>query len=92
MSDTINEKELVEYIAGRTKADVKQIQLVLKHGQICINNAQADAKGEVEIDGDDLVDYVVSRRDVTLDEMTVEQILELEMDYLMEKGLAGYVD
>ncbi|MDF2960764.1 MAG: hypothetical protein K0S39_2499 [Paenibacillus sp.] len=92
MSEQINEQELVQYIAERTKADAPSILLVLKHAQSFINNAKEDAKGEVDIDSDELVDYVLSRKDVKLDELTVETILDLEMDYLTEKGLAGYVD
>lgn len=92
MTEKLNEQELVQYIAGRTKVDDKNIMLVLKHEQVFINNAQEDAKGEVDIDSDDLVDYVLSRSDVKLDELTVETILDAEMDYLMDKGIAGYVD
>ncbi|MCR8634786.1 hypothetical protein [Paenibacillus radicis (ex Xue et al. 2023)] len=92
MSEQINEQELVQYIASRTNVEAKSILLVLKHEESFINNAKADAKGEVDIDSDELVDYVVSRSDVKLDELTVELILDAEMDYLMEKGLAGYID
>ncbi|KGE20219.1 hypothetical protein [Paenibacillus wynnii] len=92
MSDKVNEQELVTVISDKTKVDPKLILLVLKHEQTFINNAKADAKGEVDIDNDDLVDYVTSQRDVKLDELTVETILDAEMDYLMDKGLAGYVD
>lgn len=92
MSDNINEQELVAALSAKTKVDPRSIRLVLKHEQEFINNAKANAKGEVDIDSDDLVDYVVSRRDVKLDELTVETILEAEMDYLMDKGLAGYID
>jgi hypothetical protein len=38
------------------------------------------------------VDYILGRRDIHLDEPTVEAILDAEMDYLMEKGVAGYID
>ncbi|PZE21697.1 hypothetical protein [Paenibacillus xerothermodurans] len=92
MSGKVNEQELVDYIVSRTNADPESIQLVLKHAESFINNATADAKGEVDIDSDELVDYVLARPDVKLDELTVETILESEMDYLMEKGLAGYID
>lgn len=92
MQEKINEKEMIAYIAGETGADPKAIALVLKHEQTFIGNAKPGAKGEVDIDSDDLVDYVMSRRDVKLDEITVEDILEAEMDYLMDKGLAGYLD
>ncbi|MGG6313808.1 hypothetical protein [Paenibacillus macerans] len=92
MSDQVNEQELVQYIAGKSKADPESIRLVLKHEADFINRAQQGAKDEVEIDGDELVDYVLGRNDVKLDELTVETILDLEMDYYMEKGLAGYVD
>jgi hypothetical protein len=92
MSEKINEQELVQYIADITKVDPESIKLVLKHEQVYINNAQEDAKGEVDIDSDDLVDYVLSRPDVKLDELKVETILDAEMDYLMDKGVAGYID
>lgn len=92
MSDIINEQELVQYIAGRIKTSVENIRLVLKYETDFIDQAHQKAKDEVDIDGDELVDYVLSRRDVKLDELTVETILDLEMDYLTEKGLAGYAD
>ncbi|AIQ49901.1 hypothetical protein R70723_31500 [Paenibacillus sp. FSL R7-0273] len=92
MSDKVNEQELLEVLAAKTKVDPKLIKLVLKHEQTFINNAKADSKGEVDIDNDDLVDYVTAQRDVKLDELTVETILDAEMDYLMDKGLAGYID
>lgn len=92
MSDKLNEQELVTVLSAKTKVDPKLIRLVLKHEHTFINNAKANAKGEVDIDNDDLVDYVVAQRDVKLDEITVETILDAEMDYLMDKGLAGYID
>ncbi|MFD1177558.1 hypothetical protein ACFQ3W_14790 [Paenibacillus puldeungensis] len=92
MSDQVNEQELVEYIASRSKASPEHIRLVLGHEADFINNAHKGAKDEVDIDSDELVDYVLSRHDLKLDELTVESILDLEMDYLMEKGLAGYLD
>ncbi|AIQ55338.1 hypothetical protein [Paenibacillus sp. FSL R7-0331] len=92
MSDKVNEQELLEVLAAKTKVDPKLIKLVLKHEQTFINNAKADSKGEIDIDNDDLVDYVTGQRDVKLDELTVETILDAEMDYLMDKGLAGYID
>lgn len=92
MSNQVNEQELVKVLSAKTKVDPKLIGLVLKHEQTFINNAKANAKGEVDIDNDDLVDYVVAQRDVKLDELTVETILDAEMDYLMDKGLAGYID
>ncbi|MGN7762286.1 hypothetical protein [Paenibacillus sp. 22594] len=92
MSDQVNERELLEVLAAETKVDPKLIELVLKHEQTFINKAKANAKGEVDIDNDDLVDYIVAQRDVKLDELTVESILDAEMDYLMDKGLAGYID
>ncbi|ASA24674.1 hypothetical protein [Paenibacillus donghaensis] len=92
MSDKVNEKEMVEVISTQTKVEAESIRLVLKHEQAFINKAQANAEGEVDIDNDELVDYVIAQRDVKLDELTVETILDAEMDYLMDKGLAGYVD
>ncbi|MCA0757750.1 hypothetical protein KP806_22045 [Paenibacillus sp. N4] len=92
MSEQINERELIAYIADETDADEKLIKLVLKHEQAFINNAKEDKNGEVDIDGDELVDYILSRPDVKSNELAVESILEAEMDYLMDKGLAGYID
>nr|WP_155604935.1 MULTISPECIES: hypothetical protein [Paenibacillus] len=83
---------MVQFIADRSKSSLDSIRLVLKHEADFINQAQQNADGEVEIDGDELVDYVLSRSDVKLDELTVETILDLEMDYLTEHGLAGYID
>ncbi|WP_236413402.1 MULTISPECIES: hypothetical protein [unclassified Paenibacillus] len=91
-SNAINEQEMMQYIADKTKAGQADIALVLKHEQEYINRAHQNAKGDVDIDGDDLADYIVGRKDVKLDELTVESILDAEMDYLIEKGHAGYVD
>lgn len=92
MSEQVNQQELIQYIARESKLDPKRIAVVLKHAETFINNAKANTKGEVDIDNDDLVDYVCSRKDVSLNELEVETVLDLEMDYLMDKGLAGYVD
>lgn len=92
MSEQLNEKELTAYIAGRAKLDQKAIERVLRYEQEYIGKAKEDENGEVDIDIDDLVDYILSKRDVGLHEPQVEEILELEMDYLTEKGLAGYID
>ena len=89
MSKPVIEQELVQYIATKTKVEPNKIIQVLQHGQVFLSNAKANAQGEVEIDSDDLVDYVLARPDVKLDELTVETILDLEMDYLMDKGEAG---
>lgn len=92
-ANAINEQEMMQYIADKTKASQANIALVLKHEQAYINKAHENAKGnDVDIDGDDLADYILSRKDVKLDELTVESILDAEMDYLMDKGHAGYVD
>lgn len=91
--NAINEQEMMQYIADKTKASQENIALVLKHEQAYINKAHENSKGnDVDIDGDDLADYILSRKDVKLDELTVESILDAEMDYLMDKGHAGYVD
>ena len=69
----LNEQELIVFIAGETNVDAKSIELVLKLEQKFIDNAQEDAKGEVEIDSDELVDYILKQQNVKLDEMTVEK-------------------
>jgi hypothetical protein len=91
-SAVLNEEELVAYLASQTNVDPASIASILKHEQAFINSAKEDAQGNVDIDSDDLVDYIMSRRDVKLDELTVETILDLEMDYLMDKGLAGNIE
>lgn len=92
MSEQVNVKELIAYIAERTKIEQKDIELVLRYEQTYIGKAKADVKGEVDIDIDDLTDFILSKRDVSLEEPQVEDILEREMDYFMERGLAGYID
>jgi polyribonucleotide nucleotidyltransferase len=92
MSEKVNELDLVRFIAEQTDIDSNSIRLVLKHEQDFINNAQADVNGDVEIDGDELVDYILSRSDADLDEITIETILDTEMDFLMDRGYAGYED
>ncbi|WP_168120587.1 hypothetical protein [Paenibacillus sp. HB172176] len=88
----VNKRELIAYISGETEVEGKQVELVLKHEEDFINNAKGNAKGEVDIDSDELVDYIMGRSNVKLNEIQVEDILESEMDYLMKKGLAGYLD
>lgn len=88
----LNEQELIAFIAGETNVDAKSVELVLKLEQKFIDSTQADAKGEVEIDSDELVDYILKQQNVKLDEMTVESILETEMDFLLDKGIVGYID
>lgn len=90
MSAPVKQQELVKYIADKTKIDTNAILLVLKHEQAFIDKAKPDAKGNVNIDSDDIVDYVLSRRDVKLDELKVEMIMDAEMDFMMKKGKASY--
>ncbi|MBO2945322.1 hypothetical protein JJQ72_15200 [Paenibacillus sp. F411] len=92
MEQSLNKQELEQFIASRTGAAVGDIRLVLKHEEAYLQKAHQGAKGEVDIDSDDLVDYVLEQRDVSLSELVVEQILDSEMDYLVSKGLAGYLD
>ena len=92
MSKELNEQELIQFIVEKSKADPKQIQLVLKYEKAYILKAEQSAKGEVDIDSDDLIDHILSRPDVKLTELAVDTILEAEMAYLMKHGLAGYMD
>ncbi|MHA7965435.1 hypothetical protein ACX93W_14975 [Paenibacillus sp. CAU 1782] len=92
MSEALNEQELVAYIVEQTKAKPEHVRLVLKHEAAYINTAHKSGQKEVDIDFDDLVDYILGRKDVTVSELIVEEILEAEMDYLLDKGLAGYED
>lgn len=92
MTEQLNEQELLQFIVDKTNADPKQIQLVLKYEKDFIVKAEENAKGEVDIDSDELIDHILSRPDVKLTELAVDTILEAEMDYLMKKGFAGYID
>ncbi|TXK84146.1 hypothetical protein [Paenibacillus sp. N3.4] len=92
MSATLNEQELLSFIADHTKLDPKQIALVLKHEEAFIKKAEENTKGEVDIDSDELIDYILGRPDVKLTELDVDNILEAEMSYLMKNGFAGYAD
>ncbi|WNR43327.1 hypothetical protein [Paenibacillus roseipurpureus] len=92
MTASLNEKELVQFIIGKTKADPKQIELVLKHEKAYIAKIEQSSKGEVDIDIDDVIDHILSRPDVKLSELAVDTILEAEMEYMMKNGFAGYMD
>ncbi|GAA3403672.1 hypothetical protein ACFFNY_03375 [Paenibacillus hodogayensis] len=92
MSHTLNEAELVQYIAARTKADAAAIRNVLKHEQAFMNKLQKRSNADVEIDSDELVDYVLGQSDVKLHEPAIEAILDAEMQYLIDNGLADYDD
>lgn len=92
MTEQLNEQELLQFIVEKTKADTKQIQLVLQYEKAFISKAEENAKGEVDIDSDELIDHILGRSDVKLTELAVDTILEAEMDYLMKKGFAGYID
>lgn len=88
----VNESELIAYIQEKTGADEEGIKIVLKHEQAFID-AEAKKPGDtIEVDSDELVDYVMSRKDVKLNELQVENVLDAEMAYLIDKGLAGYED
>ncbi|NMO97349.1 hypothetical protein [Paenibacillus lemnae] len=92
MDKSINEQELAAFIAQKTQASTQDIRLVLKHEEAYIQKAHKDAKEEVDIDSDDLVDYILEQKDIKLDELTVERILESEMEYLIQNGHAEYMD
>ncbi|OPH48851.1 hypothetical protein BC351_38040 [Paenibacillus ferrarius] len=92
MSGQVNEQELLQFIVAKVKLDPKQVQLVLKYEKAFIAKAEASAKGQADIDSDELIDHILSRPDVKLTELDVDTILEVEMDYLMKNGFAGYID
>ncbi len=92
MSEQYNEQELIAFIADKSGASTADIKQVLQHEQAYVNSRQEDSKGEIDIDIDELVDYVLARPGMKLDELTVETILESEMDFLVKKGIAGYLD
>ncbi|PYI52495.1 hypothetical protein [Paenibacillus flagellatus] len=92
MAVPYTEQELITFVTGRTGLDAAAVRLVLKHAQTYIDQANARSKGEAEIDGDELTDYVLGRPDVKLNELQVEAILEAEMEFLIDKGVAGYDD
>ena len=88
----VNESELIAYIQEKTGVGEEGIKTVLKHEQAFID-AEAKKPGDtIELDSDELVDYVMSRKDVKLNELEVENVLDAEMAYLIDKGLAGYED
>ncbi|OWA35983.1 hypothetical protein B9G55_08890 [Saccharibacillus sp. O16] len=88
----LNESEMIAYIQEKTEAGEADIKIVLKHEQDFID-AEAKKPGDtIELDSDELVDYVMSRKDVKLNELQVENVLDAEMAYLIDKGLAGYED
>jgi len=87
-----NESELIAYIQEKTGVSEEGIKIVLKHEQAFID-AEAKKPGDtIELDSDELVDYVMGRKDVKLNELEVENVLDAEMAYLIDKGLAGHED
>ncbi|MDO3410004.1 hypothetical protein QWJ34_09550 [Saccharibacillus sp. CPCC 101409] len=88
----VNRSELIAYITKETSLKEDAVKLVLKHETDFIGAAAKKAGDVIEVDGDELVDYVMSRKDVKLNELQVEEILDAEMAYLTEQGLAGYED
>ncbi|WP_127533867.1 hypothetical protein [Paenibacillus kobensis] len=88
--DVFNEDELVAHLAEKTRVAADTVRLVLKYEQAFIDKAHTNAHGEVDIDSDELVDYILKQRDVKLDELTVETILDTEMQYLLDNGYAQY--
>lgn len=88
----LNEDELIAHLAEKTKVAAGTIKLVLKHEQTFIDKAKPNAQGEYDIDSDELVDYILAQKDVKLDELTLETILDAEMQYLLENGYADYED
>jgi hypothetical protein len=88
----INESEMIAYIADKTGVGEAGIKYVLKHEQDFIAAAAKKPGDTIELDGDELVDYVMARKDIKLNELEVENVLDAEMAYLIDKGLAGYED
>lgn len=88
----INESEMIAYIADKTGVDEEGIKTVLKHEQAFIAAAAKKPGDTIELDGDELVDYVVAQKNVKLNELEIENVLDAEMAYLIDKGLAGYED
>lgn len=92
MSEQYNERDMIAAIARDTELDEARIAVVLKYEQAFINNAPGDANGNVEIDHDELVEYIMRHKDVGLNELQVEQVLDAEMEFLTDIGLVGYED
>lgn len=85
----INQQELIAFIAAKTKLDPKAIQAVLKYEQLFISKLKPNKKGEIDIDFDDLVDYLCVQREIRMDELKIERVLEAEMAYLEKHGHAS---
>lgn len=92
MSQTWDEQQLIQAIADKTKIDSASIGLVLKHEQAFMDKLQSGGKADVEVDGDEIVDYVLSQPNVKLNELQIERILDAEMSILQEMGLIEYED
>ncbi|GGN94109.1 hypothetical protein [Saccharibacillus kuerlensis] len=88
----VNESEMIAYIVDETGLSEEGIKIVLKHEQDFIATAAKKPGDTIELDGDELVDYVVGQKNVKLNELEVENVLDAEMAYLIDKGLAGYED
>ncbi len=84
----INEHELIAFIAEKTKLDPTQIQLALKYEKEFMSKAKPNKKGEIDVDFDDLVDALLAKKDLKLNELQIDRVLETEMAYLLKNGHA----
>ncbi|UHA75442.1 hypothetical protein [Paenibacillus sp. 481] len=85
----IDKEELCSYIVERTELNREQIDIILKHGSDYLNGQEEDEEGVISIDIDEQVSYITRQPDVSLSEEQVELILDLEMDFFLEKGHAS---
>ena len=88
----ISHEEICNYIAEKTGFDYGQIEIILEHSVEYTNNHEVDEDGEVRIDTEEQVAYIKRQRDVTLSEDQIETILDLELEFLVEKGIATQVE
>lgn len=88
----INHEDICNFVAERCGLDNNQIDIILEHGVEYINSQEPDENGQVGIDPDEQIAYIKRQPNVTLSEEQIEIVLDLEMEFLVEKGIADRVE
>jgi hypothetical protein len=78
------------YVAEKTGFD--EIEIILEHGVEYNNNQEADEDGQVSTDTNEQVAYIKRQPNATLSEEQSEVILNLEMEFLVEKAVTVQIE
>lgn len=85
----IEHEELCDFVVGKTGLDRNQIDIILEFGIDFVNAQEKDEDGVIRIDTNEQVACIKNQCEVTLTEEQIELVLDFEMEFLVEKGIAG---